>query len=173
MEDGMTRAEYEGLKKILKMFLEQYCKKRQRKKILQNRMYNLKKEFGENISLDYRIKCEEIERRIEEEQKETAIAMLKIMDVLDFLEKDSLEKEILEYKYLDSRKWIEIEKVEHLSRSRCIDYWNRGLNKLLEFKYVRQIIAKYKEEMLGRAEKERISVNIERRTVCRDNDSMH
>ncbi|MFQ8778330.1 MAG: hypothetical protein ACLR78_14020 [Roseburia sp.] len=70
--------------------------------------------------------------------------MLKVLDVLDFLDNGSLEKEIMEYKYLDGKTWDAIPDIANKSRSQCIEYWNRGLNKLLEFGKVQALLEEYK-----------------------------
>lgn len=153
------------MKESLKQYLEQYDKKRRRIKILQKRLENFREEMlgtkGVNYSpmpksktnritnepAEFCVKQEEIEERIERERKLASGAMLKVMDMLAFLPEDSDEKNILEMKYMDSMSWQEIAEVQSMSRSRCIDYWNIGLVKLLGFKKVRVIIEEYQKEI--------------------------
>ena len=153
------------MKEFLKQYLEQYDKKRRRKKILQKRLENFREEMLGTKGISYSpmlksktnriinepaefcVKQEEIEERIERERKLASAAMLKVMDMLAFLPEDSDEKNILEMKYMDSMSWQEIAEVQSMSRSRCIDYWNIGLEKLLGFKKVRVIIEEYRKEM--------------------------
>lgn len=149
---------------LLKSYLEQYCRKKRRKKALERRLQNFRAEmmgtkairysqmpksrtYGVgNEPLEFTIKCEEIEERIRKEQKAGAVAMLKVMDILDFLN-DSKEKEILEYKYLDGYDWEIITKKMDLSKSRCGAYLNRGCSHLLQFAKIRKILEEYEKEI--------------------------
>ena len=154
---------------LLKMYLEQYSRKRKRKNDLSQRLGNFREEmFGNkaiscstmpksqtnrilNEPLDFRIRCEEIEERIEKERKSAASSMLKVMDVLDFLD-ESIEKDILEYRYLDGYQWKTIEKKMSLCRSRCIDYHNIGMKKLIENKKIRTTLEEFERKIEGRGD---------------------
>lgn len=157
--------EMEEMKTLLKEYLSQYYKKRKRKKILQKRLANFRAEMLGPKALNYSpvprsktnkvsdepaqfcIKQEEIEERIEKERKLASSAMLKVMDLLDFLPEDSDEKNILELRYVDNMSWTDIAKTQSMSKSRCIDYWNIGLEKLLAFKKVRVLLEDYEKEL--------------------------
>lgn len=157
--------EQEEMKTLLKQYLSQYYKKSKRKKILQKRLQNFRVEMLGAKALNYSpvprsqtnkisdeptqfcIKQEEIEERIERERKRASSAMLKVMDILDYLEEDSNEKIILELRYIDNMSWSDISKIQSMSKSRCIDYWNTGIEKLLGFKKVRVILEDYKKEL--------------------------
>lgn len=159
------KIEEESMKALLILYLEQYCKKRRRKEILQQRLKNFREEMMgakairyssmphsctnsiANEPLDFRIKCEEIEERIEKEREEAAAAMLMVMDVLSLLEPESEEKNILEYRYLDGCSWKETMERASMSRSRCNDYWKNGLEKLLGYAKVRNILEKFGEKL--------------------------
>lgn len=150
------------MKSSLKSYLEQYTRKRKRKLILQKRLQKFKEEMlgvkavnyspiprsqTNNIAnepVDFFIHCEEIEEQINKERKVAASAMIKVIDMLNFLPPDSEEKNILEYRYLDGYSWGQIAKESAMSKSRCIDYWNNGLDKLLKFKKVKHILDEYK-----------------------------
>lgn len=165
MEAVEQKTETEELKEILKQYLSQYYKKRQRKKILQKRLANFRMEMLGSKALNYSpvprsktnkitdepaelcIKQEEIEERIEKERKMASSAMLKVMDMIGFLPENSDEKNILELRYVDNMSWTEIAKTQSMSKSRCIDYWNMGLEKLLEFKKVRVTLRNYEKEL--------------------------
>lgn len=156
----------EEMRTLLILYLSQYCKKRDRKRVLQKRLENFREEMtgtkGLNYSpvprshtntisnepLEFRIKCEEIEERIEKERKEAATAMLKVMDALSFLEADTEEKNILEYKYLDGDSWEEIQNKTCMCRSRCYDYWNAGLDRLLMFAKIRGILDEFDSQKI-------------------------
>lgn len=152
------------MKEVLKEYLNQYYRKRKRKMILQDRLDRLRLEMigaksqrlsgmphstTNNISnepLDFVIKQEQIIMRLRNEEKESASAMLKIMDMINFLECDSDERNILELRYIDNYPWKKIEKLIPMSRSRCNDYLNIGLDKLLSFKKVQKILEEFMNE---------------------------
>ena len=89
-------------------------------------------------SFVYRIS--EIETRIENQKNNTEKALLKVMDIMDFLEENSTERMVLELRFIDCKNWTNIEKEMHLSRSSLFNYRNKGLEKLLGFKKVCQIL---------------------------------
>lgn len=173
----------ETLKDLLKLYLEQYSKKRKRKNDLSQRLGNFREEmFGNkairystmpknqtnrvaNEPLDFRVKCEEIENRIEKERRNAASAMLKVMDVLNFLD-DSIEKDVLEYRYLDGYQWKTIEKKMSLSKSRCIDYHNMGIKKLLEYKKIRAVLEEFAIDFQNREEEANALAGKEEKYVC-------
>ena len=89
----------------------------------------------------------EIETRIGEQKSRVEKALLKVMDIMDFLEESSTERMVLELRFIDCRGWAAIEKEMHLSRRACFDYQNRALEKLLQFKKVRSILKEYKGKL--------------------------
>ncbi len=84
----------------------------------------------------------EIETRIENQKNQVEKSLLKVMDILDFLEEGSAERMILELRFIDGKSWTEIEKEMHMCRRTCFSYQNKGLEKLLEFKKVEAILKK-------------------------------
>lgn len=156
----------EYMKCILKQYLEQYIKKRKRKLILQKRLEQFEEEMLgpkaisysltpksrtnnlQNEPADFYIHYEEIEERINAERKAAASSMIKVFDILNFLRPDSEEKNILEYKYLDGYSWEKIALESSMSKSRCIDYWNKGLDELLQFKKVQSVLNEYDKTYL-------------------------
>ena len=87
----------------------------------------------------------EIETRIEEQKSRVEKALLKVMDIMDFLEENSTERMVLELRFIDCKSWAAIEKEMHLSRSSLFSYQDKGLDKLLTYKKVRQILREYKK----------------------------
>ncbi len=146
---------------ILKRYLSQYYRSRQRKRILETRLREIRAEIkhpsisassnnglpsGSHISsgaaaLTFREA--EIEDRIQRQREAEATAILNIMDMLDCLPPDSMEKNILELRHIDCMPWNAITRAVHLTRSPCNEYYNKGLDKLLTFKKVRDILADF------------------------------
>ena len=94
-----------------------------------------------NASFVYRMS--EIETRIEEQKSRAENALLKVMDIMDFLEKSSMERMVLELRFIDCKSWASIEKEMHSSRRSCFDCQNRALEMLLSFKKVRNVLQEY------------------------------
>ena len=72
--------------------------------------------------------------------------LVKIMDILDYLEPTSDERIVLELYYIDRLSWGEVQERAHMSRSTCYEKRDKGIELLLTFKRVRAIIEKYAEE---------------------------
>lgn len=88
----------------------------------------------------------EIETRIEEQKKKAEEDLLKVMDMLDFLDQNSEQRMILELRYIDNLQWNEVARRAHLSRSVCFDRHTEGIETLLTFKRVRSILKEYEKE---------------------------
>lgn len=150
-------------KETLKKYLSQYYRSCRRKSVLDERLKNFRLQMigskaqkyshtprsqTNNVTdecAEFCIREEEIQERIEAERKKAASAMLKVMDVLNFLQEDSEEKAIMEMRYLDNKSWKEIAELQCMSKSRCIDYWNMGMDQLLQFKKVRVTLEEYRK----------------------------
>lgn len=151
---------------LLEEYLNQYYTGRMKKVQLERRLKKIRQEMNEPIggygyspvnyggtnktgagaaSFVYRIS--EIETRIENQKNQVEKALLKVMDVMDFLEENSTERMVLELRFIDCKNWTSIEKEMHLSRSSLFNYRNKGFKKLLEFKKVCQILREFKNEI--------------------------
>lgn len=165
----MVQQKSDAERYILKRYLSQYYRAKQRKRILEDRLNEIRAEIqhpsirssssnglptGRRISsgaaaLTFREA--EIEDRIQQQREHEATAILNIMDILDFLPPDSMEKNILELRHIDCLSWNAIIRSVHLTRSPCNEYYNRGLEKLLTFKKVHSILADF-EDRINRIE---------------------
>lgn len=153
-------------KEFLKKYLNQYYFCRIKKMQLEERLQSIRTEINTPIggygytpvnyggtnkvgpgaaSFVYRLS--EIETRIENQKIQTEKALLKVMDILDFLEENSQERIVLELRFIDCKNWSNIERAMHLSRRSCFNYQNKALNKLLEFKKVKAILKEYISEI--------------------------
>jgi DNA-directed RNA polymerase specialized sigma subunit len=152
-------------KEQLKDYLNQYYTGRMVRTQLERRLINIKEEMNTPIgghgyvsvnmkntkeagpgaaSFVYRLS--EIETRIENQKNQVEKSLLKVMDILDFLEEGSPERMILELRFIDGRSWAEIEKEMHLCRRACFSYQNKALEKLLEFKKVEALLIKREKD---------------------------
>ena len=99
-------------------------------------------------SAAFTLRKSEIESRIGEQKKQTEEGLLKVMDILDYLEPVSDERIVLELKYIDNLSWNEIRRKICLSRSSCFNAWNRGIDTLLTFKRVHKILEEYADKTM-------------------------
>jgi len=151
---------------ILKRYLSQYyiCKKK--KSLLERRLKEVNIELKQPIggvgysqvprsqtnavslgsaSIIFRIA--EIEERIANQKDIVSMAMLKTMDIMDFLPETSTERMILELRHIDCVSWEQVVKDTSLTRTPCNNYYNKGIDKLMEYKKVRRIIDTYKKTL--------------------------
>lgn len=153
-------------RELLEEYLNQYYAGRMKKAQLERRLKNIKQEMDSPIggygyspvnyggtnktgagaaSFVYRIS--EIETRIENQKNQVEKSLLKVMDIMDFLEENSTERMVLELRFIDCKNWTNIEKEMHLSRSSLFNYRNKGLEKLLGFKKVCQILKDFESRI--------------------------
>ncbi|MCI8717307.1 MAG: hypothetical protein HFH64_03975 [Lachnospiraceae bacterium] len=166
-QNKQQRNEKNQEKELLKEYLNQYYTCRMKRVQLERRLRSIHEEMNMPIggykyspvnyggtntvgtgaaSFVYRIS--EIETRIEKQKNQTEKALLKVMDIMDFLEESSTERMILELRFIDCKNWENIEKEIHLSRRACFGYQNKALEKLLNFKKVQAVLKEYKTEVV-------------------------
>lgn len=153
-------------KELLKRYLEQYHNGKMKRTQLERRLKRIKEEMDAPIgghgyspinyggtnntgpgAASFVYRMSEIETRIENQKSNTEKALLKVMDIMDFLEESSTERMVLELRFIDCKSWKIIERELHLSRSSLFNYKNRGLEKLLGFKKVCQILKDFKSSI--------------------------
>lgn len=98
-----------------------------------------------SAALSFRL--DEIDTRIKEQMVKAAKVLTEIMDVIGFLPENSIERSIIEKRYIDRKNWVQICRAEHISRTPAIRCWKKGLYELLKFKKIQQIVAEYKDSM--------------------------
>ena len=149
---------------LLNQYLSQYKRCIERKKSLEHRRDEIVKEFDsplKSVSYDgmphgssegvgcaaisYRL--DEIDTRIKEQMDKSVKVLAEIMDVIEFLPENSIERSIIEHRYIDRMNWDKICRMEHISRTPGTQHWRKGLYQLLEFKKVQQIIRDYEKQL--------------------------
>lgn len=146
---------------LLKQYLGQYYNAKMKKKQLEARLRAFRENMLGTKGMQYSpvprsqtnsvgdgpatqvIRAMEIEDRIESQKAEMAKTMLNVMKIMDFLPTDSTERTILEYRHIDCLSWKQIAKEVNYSRASCSNYYNAGIDKLLEFKKVQVTIQKF------------------------------
>lgn len=149
-------------KELLKEYLNQYRNCRIKRVQLERRLRNLCEEMKAPIggrgyspvnyggtnrvgagAASFVYRMGEIETRIEEQKSRVEKSLLKVMDLMDFLEENSAERMILEMRFIDCKNWEQIGIEAHLSRRACFKYQSRALDNLLGFKKVCKILEEY------------------------------
>lgn len=151
--------------KLLVRYLEQYSKCKDKQKLLESRRRNIIREFnyplsgvhydgmpkGSSISvgaagLAYRL--DEIDSRILQQQNRAAKLLLEVMNIMEFLPENELERDVMEARFIDCYTWDKVCSLVNLSRSASYKYLKDGINKLLTFKKVQKIIQDYKARLV-------------------------
>ena len=151
-------------KETLKEYLNQYYTCRIKRSQLERRLKNIREEMNTPIggygyspvnyggtnkvgdgAASFVFRISEIESRIENQKSRVEKVLLKVMDIMDFLEESSTERMVLELRFIDCKAWPNIEREMRLSRSSLFSYQDKGLEKLLTYKKVRQILREYKK----------------------------
>lgn len=96
-------------------------------------------------------KLDDIESRINEQIVKSSKVLTEIMDVIEFLPENSMERAVIEHKYIDRFNWDKVCRAEHISRTPAIRYWRKGLYELLEFKKIGQVLHDYEQELAKEA----------------------
>jgi DNA-directed RNA polymerase specialized sigma subunit len=150
-------------KEILKQYLGRYYNSRRKKIQMEYRLQSILEEMNAPIrgtryspvnrragsegtgAASFVYRMDEIETRIGNQKKVIEKDLLKVMDIMDFLKEDSLERMILELRFIDCKTWKTIEKEMHLSRRACFNYQDKALEALLGFKKVRCVLEEYRK----------------------------
>lgn len=118
-------------RRVLKKYLTRFFKAKEKQKTLQRRAEAIRADLGEASAL---------EARVQAQARAAERSALEIMDILDLLPEDAIERTILELRHLDCKPWREINRTVYLTASPCFEYYNKGLDALLSIEQVRQIL---------------------------------
>lgn len=151
-------------REAVKEYLQQYHVARRKKHILEERRHTLAEELKSPatgstfkaapssrpvnvdgpVSIVFRIA--EVEERIENQQGEMAKAVLHVMDLIDMLPPDSMERTVVELRHIDCKSWEQISREVYLSRSAVFNYYNAALDRLLKYKRAHKLVNDYQHE---------------------------
>lgn len=146
--------------RMLDAYLKQYKYCIRRKKVLEKRRKEIVNEFENPLSgMSYdgmprgsssNVGCaslsfqlDEISGRIKEQLDQSVKVLTEIMETMEFLDKNSMEREIMECRYIDCMNWNDICNTINMARSPATRHWRKGLQKMLEFKRVQKIVKEY------------------------------
>ena len=151
------------LKVTLKKYLGQYYRAKIKRKQLEIRLKNFREEMTGTQGVkyspvpggqsgcttskteDYVVRALEIEDRIMKQKVEVQRAMLAVMEAMDFLPIDSVERSVLEYRHIDCLRWELITARMSYSKASCHKYYNAGIDMLLGCDEVQATLQEYIE----------------------------
>lgn len=148
----------------LSQYLSQRRKAKRRKASLERRLNEIRQDIEHPISAvgyspintptneigdgaaNFTFRTSDCELKIYEQAEQATKDLLKVMDIMDYLGKDSDEREAMELYYIDGYTWESVADKMDISRSQAYNLRRAGLEKLLAFKRVKEIVKKYEEE---------------------------
>lgn len=134
----MTTERAPNERQLLKRFLSRYFRATEKKAVLEGRLKRMQSELRRPGGGEVPAGISEIEARLQRQAASAEKCALEIMDILDLLPADSVERTILELRHLDCKPWKDIHRAVYLTRSPCFTHYNRGLDQLLAMPEVRQ-----------------------------------
>ena len=91
------------------------------------------------------MKIADIEDRIYEQKEKADKSMVNVVTILDFLPSESMEREICELRHIDGHEWGDIADQIPMSKSQCHRIHKAAMYELLEFEYVKKLVAENRE----------------------------
>jgi len=149
---------------LLKRYLDQYRLAKDKQRVLRERLAEIQAEFGSPATsrpgkaprkrpgvsagaASPTFKLADIEERIRGQAEVEEAAIFSVIEMIDELPPDSMEKYILELRHIDCKPWSEIFEIVHLSKSPCFEYYSRGLDRLLATGKTRVILSDFKSRI--------------------------
>lgn len=154
--------EMENDRSVLEWMLGQYVRAKRRKKQLEVRLLEINAERDSPIggqgydplprsggnnegAAGILMKLADIEDRIYEQKAKADKSMVNVATILNFLPEESMEREICELRHLDGHEWGEIAEGIPMSKSQCHRIHKAAMYELLEFNYVKELVAENRE----------------------------
>lgn len=153
----------EKQKKVLKWILGRAYRAKDHKEQLEKRLAHIRiemnspcmavnygfapksKKVGGGAS-DLPIKLIEIEEKIAEQIRVVGDAEKEIMEILDYIPINMIERQIMELRHLDMMSWYEISDAIYMTRQNCYRKYKNALGNLLQIPAVLEIIEKKEKE---------------------------
>ncbi len=132
---GTNAAQRKNDKAALKAYLQQYSTALRQRDALKRRAAAFAAKTGPA--------AEAMSARLEKQQKQLTRAIQATADAIEPLPPTSLERAVIEMRHIDCASWTKIANRLYISRSTAFNYYNRGLERMLENKTVRQRARKY------------------------------
>lgn len=132
----------------VKSFLQVYTIGKERRQILEERRQRLISELRAAAPgpLEAESDIAKIEDRLNDQRRNMAVLMLKVLDLVDLLPLDSLERKIVEMRHLNGMDWKGITIQLCLSPSYAMSRYSKALGMLLNQEVAREMVAAWKCE---------------------------
>lgn len=151
---------------LLDSYMDQYKHCINVKKTLERRAKEIRYEFnhplsgmkydgmphGSSIGLgcaSLSFRMDEIERKIQAQIECAEKALMDIWSFIDVLPENSMERTIIEHKYIDRYSWEKICRTVHLTKTPAIRWWRQGLYTMLENGRVKMILEDFRKRREG------------------------
>lgn len=148
---------------LLNNFLNQYKYCIRTKKNLENRRLEITREFNTPLASVKNVvksdaekkgegcatlvfQLDEINEQIKEQIERSVKTLKNIFYIINYLPENTMERAIIENRYIDCYKWEKICQINNISRTPAIKAWKKGLYMLLELKEVKKILKDFKAE---------------------------
>lgn len=132
---GISAAQRKNDKAALKAYLQQYSTALYQRDAIKRR--------AAAFAAKTNPAAEAMSARLEKQQKQLTRAVQATADAIDILPPTSLERAVIEMRHIDCASWTKIANRLYISRSTAFNYYNRGLERMLENKAVRTRARKY------------------------------
>lgn len=123
----------------IKGYLSQYQDAIRKRHVLERRLKVLGKEVSESAPM-WGWRTDEYRERLASQAASVQACALQVMEVLDFLPVSSIEREVLEMRYIDGLSWERISITECLGRSTVFRKVDQAYSTLLEHQRVRELV---------------------------------
>lgn len=151
-------------REAVKEYLQQYHMARERRRILERRHDVLARELNAPapgttyrtmpasrpaadsegaVSVVFRLS--EVEERIEAQRVAMGRAVTMVMDLIDLLPENSMERTVVELRHIDCKKWERICKEVHMSRSRVNVHYNAALDIILSNARAQKLVQEFEQ----------------------------
>lgn len=125
----------------LRDFLKQYSLAVSERERLENQKKSLEKAYTFNGDIvGVSMITADIQKQIDKQIRYNAILLVQIKDVLNYLPDNSLQRKILDARYVDGMNWVQIERHFNYSEASVKRYEADGIDELLEYERVRALI---------------------------------
>lgn len=159
IEERMEEQNEDRESLILKWMLGQIGRARKKKRQLDERLREINEERNAPIggvgydpmprgsgsgdgAASILFKIAGLEERIYAQRQEVEYSIARVMDILEYLPVNSLEREVCELYYIDGKKMSEISDIIPMSRAQCYNRLNAGIDLLLGLPRIREMVAK-------------------------------
>lgn len=151
-------------REAVKEYLQQYHMARERRRILERRHDVLARELKAPVpgsaymtmpasrptvdsegAVSVVFRLSEVEERIEAQRAAMGRAVTMVMDLIDLIPENSMERTVVELRHIDCKKWERICKEVHMSRSRVNDYYNAALDTILANERAQKLVQDFEQ----------------------------